>query len=319
MQIDYFGALLLVLCIVSLLYGLSTPQISAVPILLSCAIFPIFLYQEIYRHSDPIIPVSILGSRGALLCCISTLGFMMARWSVLFYTPIFATAVRGWHPAKAGSLLVPTNTGFAVGSIASGGIHIRRTGSWYISCLIVYAIFPITLFALALVSTATSPTWAIVVFTFTNGLCAGASLNYVLHHCFHLVLPEVRFIITSLLATFRGFSGTFGSAIGGGIFIRVLSRSLYQGFDDHGLNGPQEKELVRRLIGSPRIVQNLTGYQREIAVAAYTKAVQALFFAGVGLSVAMLVIQALTGSTGPSAASSYDDIDHDNTEEVDIG
>jgi predicted MFS family arabinose efflux permease len=318
MQIDYLGALLLVLCIVSLLVGLSTPQISAVPILFSLALFPIFLYQEIYRHPDPIIPVSILGSRGALLCCISTVGFMMARWSVLFYTPIFATAVRGWHPAKAGSLLVPTNAGFAIGSIASGGIHIRRAGSWYISTVVIYAIFPITLFALALVSTATSPTWMIVVFTFANGLCAGASLNYVLHHCLHLVLPEVRFIITSLLATFRGFSGTFGSAIGGGIFIRVLSRSLDQGFEDHGLGGPREKELIRRLVGSPRAVQGLIGYQRDIAIASYTKAVQSLFFSGVALSLVMLLIQALTGSASPTTTDSYENIDHDDSEETEV-
>jgi MFS family permease len=304
MQVDYIGATLLVLCIVSLLYGLSSSELSIAPIILSVAILPIFLYQEIYRHPDPIIPVSILASRSALLCCIATLGYMMARWAVLFYTPIFCTAVRGWAPAKSGSILIPTNTGFALGSLLSGGVHIRRAGSWYVACLVVFAIFPVTLAALAWVSTSTSPTWLIFLCTFANGLCAGAAVNYTLHHSMHLVLPEVRFIITSLLATFRGFAGTFGSAVGGGIFSRVLRRSLEDGFKDHGVQ--DKKELVRRLLGSPRLVQSLTGVEKDIAIAAYTKAIQTLFYAGVVLSISMLIVQAGTGWTEPSPANATD-------------
>jgi predicted MFS family arabinose efflux permease len=292
MDVDYIGAILLVLSIVSLLFGLSTPDISWTPIIASALIFPLFLYQEIYRHPDPIIPVSILGSRSALCCCMAALGFMMARWAVLFYTPIFATAVRGWGPAKAGSILIPTNAGFALGGIISGVAHIRRAGTWYISCLVIFAIFPLTLTALTLVSTANSPTWTILLCTFTNGLCAGAAINYTLHHALYLVEPEAQFIITSLLTTFRGFAGTFGSAIGGGVFIRVLKRSLQQCFADAGLSG--HEDLIRRLLGSPRAVQDLVGTEKGIAIDAYTKAIQSLFWAGVVLSGTMLIVQSGT-------------------------
>jgi predicted MFS family arabinose efflux permease len=292
MDVDYIGAILLVLSIVSLLFGLSTPDISWIPVLVSTLVFPLFLYQEIYRHPDPIIPVSILGSRKALFCCIAALGFMMARWAVLFYTPIFATAVRGWSPAKAGSILIPTNTGFALGGIVSGLLHIKRAGSWYISCLVILTIFPLTLTALTLVSTANSPTWTILLCTFANGLCAGAAVNYTFHHALHLVKPEVRFIIVSLLTTFRGFAGTFGSAIGGGIFSRVLRKSLQQGFADAGLSG--RGDLIKRLLGSPRVVQGLVGIEKGIAIDAYTKATQSLFWAGVILSGIMLIVQSGT-------------------------
>ena len=295
--VDYLGALLLILAIVSLLYGLSTPKVSYLPIVISACIFPLFLAQEIYNHSDPIIPISVLRSRGALLSNISTLGFMMSRWAVLFYTPIYATAVRGWAPAASGSILIPTNFGFALGGLLSGGIHIRRAGSWYIACLAIYAIFPLTLLALSFASTQYSPTWTVIAWTFANGACAGAALNYTLHHVLHLILPEVRFIVTSLLVTFRGFAGTFGSAIGGGIFVRVLQRSLEEGFKEHGVKGG--KELIRRLTGSPRVVQQLGGIEKQIAIAAYTKAIQTLFFAGVGLSLVMLVVQAGTGWRSP--------------------
>lgn len=297
MNIDYVGAVLLIISIVSLLYGLSTPKITIIPIVASFLIFPIFLYQEIYRHPDPIIPVSILASRPALLCCVATLGLMMARWAVLFYTPIFAAGVKGWAPAKAGSILIPTNTGFAVGSLLSGAIHIRQAGSWYIASLVSFAIFPVTLVLLAIACTPLSPTWLIVICTFFNGACAGAAVNYTLHHSLFLVRPDVRFIITSLLATFRGFAGTFGSAIGGGIFTRTLQRTLESGFAEHGLKG--REELIRRLLGSPRAVQGLEGAEKEVAVLAYTKAVQGLFFAGVVLSLTMLLVQAGTAWSEP--------------------
>jgi predicted MFS family arabinose efflux permease len=296
-EVDYLGAVLLVLSIVSLLYGLSTPKISVAPIGLSLSIFPLFLVQEIFRHPDPIVPISVLRSRGALLSCLATLGFMMSRWAVLFYTPIFATAVRGWSPATAGSILVPTNTGFAIGALFSGVLHIRRAGSFYAASLVIFAVFPVTLLALALVCNANSPTWLIILCTFSNGLCAGAALNYTLHHVLHLVLPEVRFIVTSLVATFRGFAGTFGSAIGGGIFVRVLRRSLERGFKENGILG--REALVRQLLGSPRDVQLLNGVERDVAEQAYTDAVKTLFLAGVGLSIAVFFVQAGTGWKGP--------------------
>lgn len=56
---------------------------------------------------------------------------MSSRWMVLFYTPVYAIAVRGWVPAAAGTLLIPTNLGFATGGLIVGWLHIRRAGSFY--------------------------------------------------------------------------------------------------------------------------------------------------------------------------------------------
>ena len=85
----------------------------------------------------PIVPVTLLKSRGALLTCLATLGVQMSRWTVIFYTPIYAMAVRGWSPASAGSILIPTNAGFALGGLVVGFIHIRRKGSFYMYTAIV--------------------------------------------------------------------------------------------------------------------------------------------------------------------------------------
>lgn len=308
-QIDYAGAILLVSpssspsisknllvqtsSLVLLLSSLSAPQISPLPIILSLFILLLFVLTEIYLTSTPIIPITLLRSRGALLTCLAQLGLMMARWSVLFYTPVYALAIRSWSPATAGSILIPTNAGFALGGLLAGWIHIRRPGSFWFACVVVFAFFPPTLILLGFLSTSGTPAALYLLATLLNGLVTGAALNYTLAHILHLTAPSTHFIATSLLATFRGFAGSFGSAVGGGIFTRILRRSLEQGFADREMKG--KAGLIRRLLGSPALLSGLSGGEREVALQAYADAIGGLFWAGAGLAVFMVLVQAGTG------------------------
>ena len=296
-RIDYSGALLLVATIILFLFGLSGPKILPEPLILSAFALPLFVLNEIYVAKDPVIPVGVMRSRGTLLTCLATVGSMMARWGVLFYTPVYALAVRSWVPAAAGSILIPTNAGFATGGILAGVFHIKREGSFYAHSVIAMALWPITMVAITLVSTPTSSMALYMLLVFLNGLITGAALNYTLVHLLHLTSPEVHPVIISLLATFRGFAGSFGSAIGGGFFGRVLHRSLVDGFADAGLE--HRDDLVRRLLGSPALVGKLEGTEKTIAVGAYQDAIKALFFAATGLAVVVTLVQACTGWNPP--------------------
>ncbi|CAO2658093.1 Nn.00g073530.m01.CDS01 [Neocucurbitaria sp. VM-36] len=296
-RIDYSGALLLTTTIVLFLLGLSGPKILLTPLILSAFALPLFILNEIYAAKDPVIPVSVLRSRGTLLSCLATVGIMMARWSILFYTPVYALAVRGWAPAVAGSILIPTNAGFASGGLLAGVFHIKRTGSFYLHTITAMALFPVTMVILAFITTSTSPWGLYVVMVFLNGLLTGAAMNYALVHLLHLTVPEVHPIVISLLATFRGFAGSFGSAIGGGFFVRVLHRSLNDGFAEAGLK--HRDDLIRRLLGSPALVGKLDGQERDVAVSAYEDALKALFLGAVGLSAIVAVVQAGTGWKEP--------------------
>lgn len=141
-KLDYIGAMSLTASIVLVLYSLGAPrQIPLLPLILSPFVFAAFVLNEVYLSSDPIIPVTLLKSRGLLLTCLATVGYMMARWAVLFYTPTYAIAVRNWSPASAGAILVPTNAGFALGGLVVGALHIRRSGSFYVPTLVVYVLF----------------------------------------------------------------------------------------------------------------------------------------------------------------------------------
>jgi predicted MFS family arabinose efflux permease len=292
-KIDYLGAVTLTSTIVLFLYGMASAQIQWIPIAVAPVLLAGFVVNEVYWAKVPVIPVSVLASRGALFSCVAQLGLMAARWMVLFYSPVYAMAVRGWDGAAAGSMLIPTNVGFALGSLIVGWFHVKRSGSFWLPCVVIFVCFSVTLFILGQLSTATSPAWVYFVATFANGFCTGAALNYTLAHMLHISLPSVHFIVTGLLATFRGFAGSFGSAIGAGIFGRVLESSLVEGFREKGLSG--KEELIRKLLGGPALVAGLQGVEHEVAVNAYTVALQRLFTAASGLALFVVLLQAGTG------------------------
>lgn len=298
-NIDYSGALLLVLCLVSLSYGLSHPKVQVWPIIAGVVLLVIFVLNELYRATAPIIPISVLRSRGALLSCFGQMGFMTVRWSVLFYTPIYAQAVRLWSPTQAGAILVPTNAGFAAGGLVAGALHIRRAGSFWMPSVICYSLFPVTMLVLSQISTTESSTAWYIFTVFVNGFTVGAGLNYCLAHMLHLTTPDTHFVATSLLATFRGFSGTFGAAAGGGLFTRLLYSNLEAGFAERGLKG--KEDVIRQLLGKPALVRQLTGLEQEAGRLGYQAAIEGLFLAGVGLAILAIFVQAGTGWKAPES------------------
>ncbi|TVY47930.1 Efflux pump [Lachnellula occidentalis] len=292
--IDYLGAVTLTASLCLFLFGLSFPKVIWTPIVVSAILLTAFILIELYVAADPIIPVTVLKSRGALLTCVAQLGVMISRWMVLFYTPAYAIAVRGWSPASAGSILIPTNAGFALGGMLAGWLHIKRAGSFWLASIVCFVLFGCTLALLSQISNPDTPAALYLLAVFVNGLSMGAALNYTLAHLLHLTPPSTHFMSTSLLTTFRGFAGSFGSAIGGGLFVRVLKANLEEGFEQHGgLEG--REDLVRRLLGSPALVKSLEGAERAVAVSGYVVAVKSLFVAGAGLVVIMVFVQAGTG------------------------
>ncbi|KAK0720692.1 major facilitator superfamily domain-containing protein [Lasiosphaeris hirsuta] len=317
-NIDYAGAITLTTSIFLFLYSLSLPTIPPLPLIISLAIFALFLLIEsrLSTHPtiDPIIPLDVLRARGILLSCLSQLGFMAARWTVLFYAPVFVLAVRGLSAPVAGAVLIPTNIGFGGGGLLIGWLHIRRAGSFWGACIVSLVFFTLALAGMSVVSTAATGAWVYIAVIFANGLCTGGALNYTLAHLLHMSRPEVHFIVTGLLSTFRGFAGSFGTAIGGGIFGRTLRGALQEGFErlDGGSGSEAREKLISILTGSPAAVHQegfLTLAEREIAIAGYEVALKGLYQAAAALCLVVLVVQAGTGWTGPVEDEDEDEIE----------
>lgn len=292
----------------SFLYGLAG-EIDPLFLIVSLATLIAFVAFECFLASDPIIPLKVLSSRAVLLSCLAQLGLMSARWTVLFYTPIFMLAVGGSPRAEAGSILVPTNAGFAVGGMLVGWFHISRNGSFWLPCLVTIAIFSVSMWALSAVANPTVSLAALIVSVIASGLATGAALNYTLAHILHHSHPGTQYITTSLIGTFRGFGGAFGTSIGGGIFTRLLRRSLKDGFlaldgmdKGDGELSPARRRLISQLLGAPELVYggSLSLDERKVAVGAYAGASRGVWQAAALLGVVVLVLQAGTGWNGPS-------------------
>ena len=295
-HIDFLGVLLLVSTVVLFLYGLSTPEITFSTIIGSVFTLLAFLFVEASPlTSHPILPLSILSSRAVLLTCLSTLLAVVARWSILFYTPVYALSVRSFHPAQAGLILLPTNGGFALGNILPGYFHVRRAGSFYTSCLVVYALFGMSVLTLSRITTREASMGGYYFVVGWNGFMVGASMIYVLTHVLHRTPKDSHFIITGLVAMFRGLSASFGSAIGGGMFARILKRALVKGFQDEGIPPEGKGDLIRRLLGSPASVSQLKGVEKQVAIDGYVVALRSLFTAAAIVAAVATLIQAGTG------------------------
>jgi hypothetical protein len=245
---------------------------------------------------------------------------MAARWTVLFYAPIFVLAVRGLSPAVAGSVLIPTNAGFGLGGLVVGALHIRRAGSFWFPSVASLTCFGAALLALTFVSNAAASTALYVTTVFLNGLATGAALNYTLAHLLHRSAPDVHFIVTGLLSTFRGFAGSFGTAIGGGVFTRTLRAALIAGFrkvdGGDGDGGAAREKLISVLIGSPAVVWQdgvLSAAEREVAVQGYEAALALLYKSSAAVCVLVVIMQA---GTGWMAAEGGKDEDEEFEEEI---
>lgn len=318
-RIDYLGAFLLCFTIVVFLYSLAA-DIHPVSLGLSLVSLATFLFVEYRVAADPIIPLPVLSSRGVLFSCLAQLGLMTARWTLLFYTPIYMLAVRGAAPARAGSILIPTNAGFGIGGFVVGALHIRRAGSFWLPTLVVSAVFALSLFLMGLVAAPTAPMPLFVAVVFLNGLATGASLNYNLAHLLHLSHKDTEYVSTSLLGTFRGFGGSFGTAIGGGIFLRTLKQALTVGFADleghHGNESlsPKHARLVTRLLGAPGLVFSgeLNIEEQHIAINGYSGAIRDVWHAAALLSVIFVAVQAAAGWTAPEDRNNKCDAEEEN-------
>ena len=237
---------------------------------------------------------------------------MSARWTVLYYMPIFMLAVRGEPRARAGSVLIPTNAGFALGGMVVGWLHIRRNGSFWLPCLVSVLSFSLSMWALSLVAEPNASLATLVVTVMASGLATGAAVNYTLAHLLHHSHDGTQYITTSLLGTFRGFGGAFGTSIGGGIFTRLLQGSLADGFqflDGGDVLSPERKRLVSQLLGAPELIfgSALTPEDRQVAVDAYSSASRGVWQAAAALGLIVLVLQAGTGWKGPQKEEKMDE------------
>lgn len=136
-HIDILGALLLVLTITSLLYGLNRGSNVSwnSPLTLGslCATLPLliaFLAVETRFAVEPLAPAHVIFDKALVACyCQNFFGFAAFN-ALIIYLPLYFLVVLGMTPIRAGVSLVPTVVSLVFGTLLSG-LVVKRTGKLY--------------------------------------------------------------------------------------------------------------------------------------------------------------------------------------------
>ena len=136
-RIDFLGAVLLVLTVFALLFGLdrgiNISWRSPYALGFTCASIPLlvsFLLVETKVAAEPFTPGHIIFDKALFACyAVNFLGYA-AFTAYGFYLPMFLQVVLQMTPAQSGASMIPLAISAVVGTVL-GGIIIKRTGRFY--------------------------------------------------------------------------------------------------------------------------------------------------------------------------------------------
>jgi EmrB/QacA subfamily drug resistance transporter len=126
-QIDYVGALLLVIATIALMLALSWGGVrypwGSTHILALLAVFAIFamlFFMRQRRATEPLLPIDVLSNEVVLTATIACALCMGTAIGLVIFTPIYFETVRMLTPSQSGIALIPLMVGTAIGAGIAG-------------------------------------------------------------------------------------------------------------------------------------------------------------------------------------------------------
>lgn len=244
--VDYAGAVLLTVSVVTLLLGLTlAPDSSAgvgtgpsnwILIAAAVALFILLFWVE-RRAADPVLPLALLRDR---LFSTATGHGVLTGWAIfgsVSFIPLFVQAVKGTSATQAGITLTPMLLGWVTASIIGTRLLLivgyRRLG------MIGTASLTIGAFLMSQAGMNTSQT-SLMIFVALMGIGMGLSIPAYLIAVQASVPRRQLGTATSTLQFSRSIGGTLGvSVMGAALSARLTSNLLASGLD---------LELVRQLL-----------------------------------------------------------------------
>ena len=136
-RIDILGALLLILTVFGLLFGLdrgsNVSWRSSLTIGSLCAVVPLsvaFIVVETRFAIEPFTPGHVIFNKALVACYIQNFFEYAAFTALIFYLPLYFQAILKMTPTQAGIGLIPAAVSVVVGALV-GGITIKKTGKFY--------------------------------------------------------------------------------------------------------------------------------------------------------------------------------------------
>lgn len=233
-KIDWPGALLLVMSVLSLMLALQLGSKShswqspgLVGLLASFIIFlAIFLWVE-KKAADPVIQLALFkdelfaASQGAALLYGAV--FILAT----VFIPIYVQGVFGGSATNAGMILMPMMLGSVFGS-QMGGAATTRTS--YRNIMLVSGLLLLVGIALLGTMSPTTPRWMITIYMIITGTAVGVSFPVLSMASVHDLEFRLRGSANSQVAFFRTIGMTLGISIFGSVQSRLFLSGMRQAF-----------------------------------------------------------------------------------------
>lgn len=231
-QVDYLGAVLLILGLGSLLLGITLVGQGhawvdpAVVALFACAVLGLALFVVHERRCpEPLLPLGLFGNRVAVLC-----------WGVIFFAsfqsisltmlmPLRYQGITGAGADSAALHLLPLAMGLPLGAF-TGGRMTSRTGRYKPQILAGALLMPVAIFAMAL--TPPQSGWLSAVFMLLTGIACGLQFPTSLVGTQSAVDSKDIGVATSTTNLFRSLGGAMGVACMSSLLLALLHQGGFE-------------------------------------------------------------------------------------------
>ncbi|WP_317847984.1 MDR family MFS transporter [Pseudomonas sp. HTZ2] len=245
-QVDYLGALLLILGLGSLLLGITlvgqghawlSPPVLA---LLGGALLGlvVFIGHE-RRCPEPLLPLKLFGNRTAMLCWCAIFFASFQSISLTMLMPLRYQSITGAGADSAALYLLPLAMGLPLGAF-TGGRLTSRTGRYRPQIVIGFVLMPLAILGMAL----TPPQSALLgaVFMLLTGIACGLQFPTSLVGTQSAVEHKDIGVATSTTNLFRALGGAMGVACMSSLLLALLHQDGFEALGNPLLGSLQAGE-----------------------------------------------------------------------------
>ncbi|KAF9939240.1 hypothetical protein BGZ65_011118 [Modicella reniformis] len=276
-RVDYWGVLITVACVLSLLlplnWGGTTFAWNSAPIIALFGLFAVLcivLYFVERRVEDAIIPPALFQNRNVTLAvlidCIMGLCFM----GCTFYLPLYFQVVQGASTTDSGLRMIP-NTFAVVGSTIGASFLLKYVKDYRIFLWIGTAVMTLGIGLFILMDVDTGLGFQIV-----SLLIMGIGQGLIFQNCLLACQECAGYQFIAVASAVCGFFNAIGSAIGVAICAAAFNNALVKNM---AKLSTEVQDIVRDhgVIDNMEVISTLPDIVKEQVVHAYANAFQSLF------------------------------------------
>ena len=257
-EIDYQGALLLLLALLPLFLALTWADTEylwlstqIIGLLLFSAVMFLLLFIAERKADLPILPLSLFDNSIFAVSALTMFLSSAVMFCGIVYVPLFVQAVLGTSATGSGMVTTPMMLGLTLSAILTGRI-ISKTGRYKALALISFCVTGASLLLLSRMNARTTLS-AVLFYSALFGIGSGIvmpSFNIAVQNAFSI--RELA-LVSSSMQFFRNMGATIGTSV----FGYVMSATMRSGITSIDLSGVSPQ--VANVVTNPRMLSNRAG------------------------------------------------------------